>query len=481
MNNAICWNTSKVILLIVSLGFLPFELFSQCPVKISVQDATVCEGETLTLKLLFLTEDDMIDDNNYCTDRIFFDWKLDNMSLGTVFGTTDCGNLTIENFISENIGNYTLSLRHRTAGGLEDCTTEITSPSITFVPTSISLKQTESPNGCSLMLRPNLSTLELDTSLIESYSWIKDIPNTDIDETVSTDKVLEVTEVGKYWLILKYQDCEITSFVKTIGANDITGLSVAISPEGPLEICPNDNSSIKLTANTRGEGNLKWSTGSSETMIEANQVGQYSVTFTSLDGLCSASNTIEIVTSNIPTIESASFSIQENKPSSIQLRTAINGIKLLWEELDTENIMNSNFQQQNDGFDVTITATIENSQAPGGLLYEVIPQSEDCTGKAVEIAINVIPTVETLYIPDLISPNGDGINDTWQIVFPKNDPQNYSITIYNRAGGVVYQRNDMTAQWDASNCADATYYFVITENQSNEIVEKGAVTVIGKD
>ena len=74
---------------------------------------------------------------------------------------------------------------------------------------------------------------------------------------------------------------------------------------------------------------------------------------------------------------------------------------------------------------------------------------------------------QNLYnIPNVITPNGDGVNDTWVIPF-----ENAKVLIYNRAGATVFQSDNY--QQDFSGLGYyGTLYFTI----NNSI--NGYITVI---
>ena len=61
-------------------------------------------------------------------------------------------------------------------------------------------------------------------------------------------------------------------------------------------------------------------------------------------------------------------------------------------------------------------------------------------------------------IPNVFTPNGDGINDQLQIVGIDNT-QDYSIKIYNRWGRKVYEGTNALAHWDGGNSKAGTYFY----------------------
>jgi len=96
------------------------------------------------------------------------------------------------------------------------------------------------------------------------------------------------------------------------------------------------------------------------------------------------------------------------------------------------------------------------------MIYIVtITDSLGCTNSDT-ILVEVIPT---LVIPDGISPNGDGKNETWVLVF-KGDFPNMEVSVYNRWGELLfYDNNGYANEWDGKYNGEelpvGTYYYVI--------------------
>jgi gliding motility-associated-like protein len=71
-----------------------------------------------------------------------------------------------------------------------------------------------------------------------------------------------------------------------------------------------------------------------------------------------------------------------------------------------------------------------------------------------------------IVIPNVITVNGDGANDTWQIENIENFPD-VEILIYNRWGNLVWKSNGYSKQWDGTNyrngevLSDGTYFYII--------------------
>ena len=85
-----------------------------------------------------------------------------------------------------------------------------------------------------------------------------------------------------------------------------------------------------------------------------------------------------------------------------------------------------------------------------------------------------------LEISNLLTPNGDGKNDTWGI----GNLEFYSNTkviIVNRDGQIIYEDDNYANTWDGTYegklLPDATYYYIITSPNSNKVY-KGSITIL---
>jgi gliding motility-associated-like protein len=87
-------------------------------------------------------------------------------------------------------------------------------------------------------------------------------------------------------------------------------------------------------------------------------------------------------------------------------------------------------------------------------------------------------STQELKIPNIFSPNGDGINDTFII---ENLPAGAAVQIYNRWGALVAEWNKPDAAWDGrtkggSPVSAGVYYYIVTLPYAERM--KGFVEVI---
>lgn len=82
---------------------------------------------------------------------------------------------------------------------------------------------------------------------------------------------------------------------------------------------------------------------------------------------------------------------------------------------------------------------------------------------------------------NIISPNGDGRNDTWVIKNIDQYPNN-SVKVMDKSGNVIYSKQGYTNDWDGTYnngpLAQGTYYYVVDFGEGSDLVFKGFITIV---
>ncbi len=101
--------------------------------------------------------------------------------------------------------------------------------------------------------------------------------------------------------------------------------------------------------------------------------------------------------------------------------------------------------------------------------------------------VRVLPV--QLKIPNIITPNGDGFNDTFIITLDENTAKGINtsgeyrplndyfesskVTIFNRWGNVIYTSSDYQNDWDGGKMKDGNYFYVIECSGFRDEVDAG--------
>jgi gliding motility-associated-like protein len=110
--------------------------------------------------------------------------------------------------------------------------------------------------------------------------------------------------------------------------------------------------------------------------------------------------------------------------------------------------------------------------------YEVwlkFTTNDECID-SVMINIDVKPV--ELNIPNIITPNGDGSNDTFVIEELEYYMSN-EIAIFSRYGKKVFSQSNYQGEWDGRNLRDGAYFYVLkAEGYFGRDTYKGSITIL---
>ena len=118
----------------------------------------------------------------------------------------------------------------------------------------------------------------------------------------------------------------------------------------------------------------------------------------------------------------------------------------------------------------------------GVLYYGAIRTEHGCESSIrLEVTISYIECIGNLLIPDGFSPNDDGINDTFDILFLGDLYPNFKVSIYNRYGNILYEGDKNSPQWDGTWKNNDTilpigvYFYIIEFNDGETEAVQGRV------
>ncbi len=287
-------------------------------------------------------------------------------------------------------------------------------------------------------------------------------------EVTSEDAAPELVfeEEGVWDVILETFGCGTTSDE----TGEVNLVTVAAAPSLSIDADQNsycEGDEVVLTAT--GADSYSWNGGgltdaAGEQVTDMPGAGTYTYILTGFKDGCSASEEVELDFSALPGISMIPDStICPTEPLEL---FASGGIEYSWtgEGLDDPNSSNP-------------IATISEDTT-----FEVLVTDENGCSKTGMVTItadfSVCPEEE---IKNVITPNGDGKNDTWVLDFI-DAYQGNEVKIFNRWGQLVYESRDYANNWDGSNMdgdalPHATYYYIVDKNDGSEPLT-GNVTIL---
>jgi gliding motility-associated-like protein/uncharacterized repeat protein (TIGR01451 family) len=94
-----------------------------------------------------------------------------------------------------------------------------------------------------------------------------------------------------------------------------------------------------------------------------------------------------------------------------------------------------------------------------GVYHFVYTNNNEC---ADTVAVTVLS--DEMVIPNIFTPNGDGKNDVFKIKGLEAYPGS-QLSIFNRWGNEVYHSDNYLNNWDGSNLAEGTYYYLLNRRE----------------
>ncbi|MFD2035060.1 gliding motility-associated C-terminal domain-containing protein, partial [Belliella marina] len=120
------------------------------------------------------------------------------------------------------------------------------------------------------------------------------------------------------------------------------------------------------------------------------------------------------------------------------------------------------------------------AENPGEISNTASVESRELDTDESDNTATVSHTQLELKIPNVFTPNGDGINDTWAIEGIIHFFASNKLVVVNRWGVEVFRTNNYNNDWNGGNLAEGSYFYQLTavDHQGREQVFTGYVTIL---
>ena len=301
-----------------------------------------------------------------------------------------------------------------------------------------------------------------------TYVWKKQqVP---VDVVVGTGSSITISQPGQYYVETNYGVCtaSFNSRSRIVTVSSDLSPSLTITSSDGNQIC--EGSDVTLTGNlTAPEYTYKWYKGNDEIAgaTSSSYVTTTAGSYRSIadNGICSSeSNTIVLAPISF------TYSVNPASPISIYQGQTANIVV-------TTSAVSPTFQWFRN--DVLLTETSNTLFVDQVGTYKlVITQTSGCVvSEEIEI---IVRKPEINEIPNLISPNNDGVNDTWVLPSSITSQPNINVKIFNSSGKMVLSTDNYGDNWpqDESDFinSNAVFYYIIAKDNSK--IKEGTITVI---
>ena len=246
-------------------------------------------------------------------------------------------------------------------------------------------------------------------------------------------------------------------------------LTSTISPDTTVQ-CAGDVAMLSASgvAGSGGPFTYSWSTTDATSDINVNPTGATTYTVTITDR-CGATTT-NSVNVDIESLPSVNVSATGETPVCVGTTADVSasvsggtggGYTIVWSGPGTVSNTNAG------------GITMLSPDASG--IWTVTATDRCGNGGADQLVIDVIACDVT--VPNVFTPNGDGLNDVWIIENIHQFPGS-TVTVFNRWGKKVFEKTDYDNTWNGDDLSEGTYFYTIDLNNPNNENKSGTFNLM---
>jgi gliding motility-associated-like protein len=302
-----------------------------------------------------------------------------------------------------------------------------------------------------------------------TFNWYRETSPTTAD-FIAEGNTLIVDQEGTYFVETNYGTCTSNSFSNRVtiveASSGEANTSISSSLGNPF--CPDQGAT---TLNAIGGNSYQWFkdgeaiSGATEQMYQTDQPGTYSV---QVDlGECQASGSIDLETEGFTSSINVSEFNTMDEGETLTVIVTSSASNPIFEWFFNDTLI------QGETTDTYVASEF-------GSYKVVVSQTSGCSASTEFHFTITEPFPDVGNIPNLISPNGDGINDTWVIPTQFVNGTNTEVIIFTNRGEIALQTNNYLNNWPQNQLdfksINLVYYYII--KPENQQAKKGSITVV---
>jgi hypothetical protein len=179
--------------------------------------------------------------------------------------------------------------------------------------------------------------------------------------------------------------------------------------------------------------------------------------------------------------------IEEGKPFELNMSSSEDSTVFHWQselnfvvDLLQPVAVDSSDTIHNGTYALPILAKLTDPLSPGKMTFELWATAAGCISDTHFVDFLIVPEENSFFIPGAFTPNSDGKNDTWKILWTDDiTPENYQMRLFNQGGAMVFdqQLTDFNpAGYNGNGLPDGVYRYLLVDFEGN-LVQKGGVTI----
>jgi gliding motility-associated-like protein len=288
----------------------------------------------------------------------------------------------------------------------------------------------------------------------------------------NADNLLNVN-AGVYYFKIGTGSCEVVS-VNYVIANNVVTYKARTINQFP-ETCGNNNGSVSITAyETEKPDRFEWFDAQGSIISTAENLrdqpaGKYRLVAYGNNGCSNEVGEFEILASQLPTLDFSSF----------QQYISCDGKTISTSGLMVNGTSAPYTYKWQDDAGNTVSTMLNITGVQKGRYTISLTDKNGCIVVGQTIDFNELIS-SSLQLPNTISPNGDGINDYWEIKGVQNYPLG-EFSVFSRDGNRVYYSIGYTKPFDGlyngGMLPIGVYYYVIDLKTACGI-QTGSLTII---